>query len=638
MKKPGISTRLAVLVTAIVVVTASILSTLIISRLNTLLIDAAAGELERESQMRANRFTSKVDELVRDTLLVASVPPVQGYIRAWQHAGVDPQDGTSAQVWRQRMQVILSGVIRNKPEYLQVRFIGMADGGRELVRVDRRRLGDDWRAVEPDNLQKKADRPYVQQALKLKAGQVYLSEITLNREFGRIQQPPLPMLRAATPVRDSNGALFGVIVINLAVAPRLEESGQNTSLEHRYYVVNQRGQYLVHPDPEQAFAFEYGSARTADQDFQAYSTLMSDEQAVVSETFSAKRRVVSARRVPIGAQDSGRWISMIVVDEFDDITGVARTLVSQVAIIIAVLVIVAVLIGLWLSRAITRPIEQLADAVRDLQLENAELRIPEGLPAEAGELAAALDTAISALRWRTEQLEANNRELEQFAYIASHDLQEPVRTISSYTALLSERYGDHLDERGRKSLVFVSNACGRMHALIHGLLEYSRLGKQAKPALVNFNQMMEGVQADLESAIVARQASLDVPDLPTLCVMEVEMRMLFQNLIGNAIKFARPGVSPQIWIEAQPDGPIWQFSVSDNGLGIAPEYRDKVFMIFQRLQNRKDYDGTGIGLAHCRKVVEMHGGKIWIEDGRDGGTKFVFRIAELDPLGYEDEE
>ncbi|MFN8394198.1 MAG: ATP-binding protein [Bacteroidia bacterium] len=233
---------------------------------------------------------------------------------------------------------------------------------------------------------------------------------------------------------------------------------------------------------------------------------------------------------------------------------------------------------------------------------------------------------IQGLTAQREALVAKNKELEQFAYIASHDLQEPLRSITSFTQLLDEDYREQIGEDGGKYLNFLMEASERMRRLIKGLLDYSRLGREATLGRVDAAAMMKEIQLDLAVAIKECKAEVKVGPLPVFNAYELEFRQLLQNLVSNAIKFRKPGTAPMIDVSARQVGSAWEFSIKDNGIGIAKEHQEKIFLIFQRLHNRSQYDGTGIGLANCVKIVAMHGGKIWVESEKDQGSTFKFTI------------
>ncbi len=230
-------------------------------------------------------------------------------------------------------------------------------------------------------------------------------------------------------------------------------------------------------------------------------------------------------------------------------------------------------------------------------------------------------------------LEAKNRELEQFAYIASHDLQEPLNTISSFIDLLTQDYNEKFDEIGKTSLTFIKDASVRMKKLIDALLEYSRLGRSKDYVAVDCNVIIEDLKSDLKNRIEKTGASINFKDLPVVTGAEIELRLLFQNLISNGIKFRHQDTVPKIDIlckkkqdQENDSKGFWEFSVQDNGIGIPQNHQERIFAIFQRLHSRDKYEGTGIGLAHCKKIVESHGGKIWLSSTEGKGSIFYFTI------------
>jgi light-regulated signal transduction histidine kinase (bacteriophytochrome) len=227
------------------------------------------------------------------------------------------------------------------------------------------------------------------------------------------------------------------------------------------------------------------------------------------------------------------------------------------------------------------------------------------------------------------ELEIKNKELEQFAYIASHDLQEPLRTVSNYMQVFEEDYVDQLDGQARKYLQSVNNATKRMSMLIKALLDYSRLGRNGVLVHKNLRTLLDEVLGDLETIIRKSNAQIDIGEMPVLTVYETEMRQLFQNLITNAIKFTAADVTPHITIDAEQKNNSYVFRVADNGIGIDPVFYERVFEIFQRLHPADEYKGNGIGLAYCKKIVELHRGEIWIKSKPGNGSAFYFTISSF---------
>jgi|LGVE01.1.fsa_nt_gb signal transduction histidine kinase len=223
-------------------------------------------------------------------------------------------------------------------------------------------------------------------------------------------------------------------------------------------------------------------------------------------------------------------------------------------------------------------------------------------------------------------LKRSNTDLEQFAYVVSHDLQEPLRMVSSYMELLRQRYEGKLDSNADDFIGFAVDGASRMHTMIQDLLIYSRVSTRGKPLTpTNCEDILPQALANLKLAIGDSGAVVTHDALPTVNVDASQLLRLFQNLIGNAIKF-RGDNPPHIRLLAEQKGDEWEFSVADNGIGIAPEYFARIFIIFQRLHSREEYSGTGIGLSVCKKIVERHGGRMWVESEPGKGSTFYFTI------------
>ncbi|MPV69292.1 PAS domain S-box protein [Burkholderia sp. BE17] len=274
-----------------------------------------------------------------------------------------------------------------------------------------------------------------------------------------------------------------------------------------------------------------------------------------------------------------------------------------------------------------------------LRRDGTELPVEIGLnPIETDEgmfvLAAIVDIterirAEQALRERTDELARSNRDLEQFAYVASHDLQEPLRAVAGPLQLLQRRYQGQLDARADEYIGHAVEGATRMQALIEDLLAYSRVGRSDNP----FQSMqcaaaLDNALNNLAVALEEAGAEVHRGFLPTVQAIPSQLTLLFQNLVGNAVKFRRNDGPLQIRVGAEPGADGWLFRVEDNGIGIDAQYFERIFLIFQRLHTRRDYPGTGIGLALCKRIVERHGGRIWVESEPGKGATFLFTLPD----------
>ena len=236
--------------------------------------------------------------------------------------------------------------------------------------------------------------------------------------------------------------------------------------------------------------------------------------------------------------------------------------------------------------------------------------------------------AETNLKQISEELARSNQDLEQFAYVASHDLQEPLRTIDNFVGLLDKKYSKQTDKETTQYFKFIVNATSKMQNLIKDLLEFSRVGKNMLFTIVDCNKVLQEVIADLDISIKESNAKIITATLPVLQGNETELKRLFQNLISNAIKFHKKNVFPEISITVEEKEKEYLFAIKDNGIGIEEKYMNKLFIIFQRLHSAEEYPGTGIGLATCKKIVTMHGGKIWLESKVGEGSTFYFTLPK----------
>ena len=243
--------------------------------------------------------------------------------------------------------------------------------------------------------------------------------------------------------------------------------------------------------------------------------------------------------------------------------------------------------------------------------------------------------AEERLRATMDELERSNADLEQFAYVASHDLQEPLRMIASYVGLLSERYRGKLDERADRYIDYAVNGARRMQLLIDGLLHYARAGTKGGAAVaVDMAAAAAEAQANLSQEITDANAVVEVGPLPEVLADRGQMVQVLQNLLSNAVKF-RGDRPPKVSVSGRDAGKEWEFAVQDNGIGIDPKHAERVFGVFKRLHTAQEYPGTGIGLALCRKIVERHGGRIWMEPADGGGSVFRFTLPKQPPTRIE---
>lgn len=367
-----------------------------------------------------------------------------------------------------------------------------------------------------------------------------------------------------------------------------------------------------------------------------------------------ERGRVSFDQVRAALGELDEHISQARADAVDVLAGARTTRTIVFTTLFAVLLAASVVLTVLIRTAVVRPLRRLAASSRMVVQGNFGHTVDAGRgPADIRALAedvegmrrrivtelevvrdrqARLEEQTAKLDAQTVELRRSNAELEQFAYVTSHDLQEPLRKVASFCQLLEKRYGDDLDDRGRQYIDFAVDGAKRMQVLINDLLTFSRVGRMSDGFTeLSLGQPLQKALSNLAAAVEDSGARIETPDhLPTVDGDPTLLTMLWQNLIGNAIKFTRPDTTPVVTIDVVrgPDD-TWEVCVQDNGIGISEEFAEKVFVIFQRLHARDEYSGTGIGLALCKKIVEYHDGRIWLDTSCTAGTRICFTLPVI---------
>ncbi len=861
-----LSTRLAATMVLLVVVSAGVIAILNSHTVRGIAVADAHQQLRSETQRLAAGLTSYVGDTVAAVLAARGEAALAGIARARRAGGRDPETGLDEAAWRHQLADRFEADLHATPRYLQFRYLG--PDGREIVRVDRSGPSGAIRTVPEQELQDKGSRDYFKAGLGTPPGQVYLSPIDLNQEHDRIEVPHVPVLRAATAVTDDDGKVAGVLVINVDMARALDRLRESAEPGREVFVVNDSGDYLVHPDRAREFGFDLGHRARIQGDFPALTntipasgtidTVLDDTAggdmiaAVTSFHLARGPRVsvvemlpldaalepavainrssliagggvaliaivvalavghgltaplrqitnsvsnVSAGRPPelpvnataevgvlaqtlkqyidrerfytsaIESTDDavltktldgtitswnrgaerlygysaseaiGRSINLITPEErrpeTDDILGriaagesvqhfvtqritktghrldvsltvspvrdpssgniagasaIARDITEQRRIQAQFrMVIEACPVGVILTdeqgaiqlvnsamermfgyrreEIFGQPVEILVPT--DARTEHPRFRQQYALAPESRLMGEGRDlqgrrkdgstfpveislsptvgregvmvicvvaditrrkAAERALLEQKQELERSNTDLEQFAYVASHDLREPLRMVASYTELLAERYRGQLDERADRYIGYAAEGAKRMQEMVGDLLAYSRAGRTAlSPKPVDTNVVVRKILGLHRLSIIESGAEVEYGELPTIVIDEGQFAQMVQNLIGNALKF-RGDAPPRVEISAERQNGSWVFAVKDNGIGIDEQHAERIFQMFQRLNTRDKYEGSGIGLAIVKKIAERHGGRIWFRSKPGEGTTFFLSL------------
>lgn len=479
----------------------------------------------------------------------------------------------------------------------------------------------------------KQDRPYFRRGLE----KTSIQNIYYSMAIGE------PVMTISTPVRDENGKLLAVMAgrPNLHDLSEILEEGVNAKASEDAYLVNAENFFITEPRFGKSYAL-HRSVYT-----HGVRAALSGESGTAQYTSYQGRTVIGAFTF------MAEWnIALITEIDRDEYLAPIRQLQQMILFIGFLMAALALLIGWRSADMLLRPLARLVDSVNALDADNLIFEhrfkgsdeIATLASAFAGVTGRLRSTLVSkeellreiGIRRETErqltetmtQLQNSNRELEQFAYVASHDLQEPLRMVSSFVQLLSDRYQGQLDDKAQKYINYAVDGAMRMQVLIHDLLEFSRVSTRGSAfARTASEEIVTEAISNLNMAIDESGAVITHEELPEIFCDRRQIVQVFQNLIANAIKFCtrRP---PVVHIGTKPDSEAWFFWVRDNGIGIESRYAEKIFVIFQRLHSREEYPGTGIGLALCKRIIERHGGRIWFESEPGSGTTFFFTLPK----------
>lgn len=448
----------------------------------------------------------------------------------------------------------------------------------------------------------------------------------------------------STPLTNQNGDVAAVLAahMNLFDLSQIVEKYNKVFESENTYLVNKFNFFVTEPRFGNGFALK--------------KTIHTKGVEAGLQHKSGIDFYLDYRNIPvIGVYSWMKERELCMISEIDQAEAYAPVfLLRNIIMLIAVIVVVIVIfLGWFIASTITRPLSSLVEATEEIGSDNLDLKIDvmgkgEFLKLEKSfnrmlkrlkeslvsknKLEAQVEERIQAeilLGETMVKLTRSNQDLQQFAYVASHDLQEPLRMVASYTQLLSDRYGDKLDDRAKKYIFYAVDGATRMQQLIQDLLSLSRINTHASDfEQIDLNESVKIVLKQLEIKIKKTNAKIQVGDLPVIKGDPTQIGQLFQNLITNAIKFCKD-TPPEISISAKREKNQWCLSVADNGIGIEEKYKEKIFIIFQRLHTRREYRGTGIGLAICKRIVERHGGDIWFESKPGEGSVFNFLLPSL---------
>ncbi len=591
----------------------------------------------------ALRIENKMADEKAELIILREVPPVRGIIRAEDNGGIDKQTGVRIAYWYTRTEEIFAAFLNSRQiQYNQLCYLN--EQGNELAKVT---LAEGTVKVTPRaQLRKKTEYPYVVEAIKLREGEVYFSNVRLNRINGEIMSPHLASMQIATPVYDERNKARGLIVMSLSTR-WLFSNIDTAAPDAKKYLINQDGYFLVHPDQTKEFGFDLGFKYTLNNEYPMISEEMLATESDISNHGEFKH-IWGFQKIFFDPGNRERfWTLVYEIPEAITLRDVYKI---QKRMVLVGLVIIFFSIGfiLWISlREIISPLTRLIQTAKRMEAGDLSVRLPEDkgavefivlhqtLNSFVEKQQNAIDNFEKELALRTRKLEASNRELQQFSYIASHDLQEPLRKITAFGDRLVAHAGETLDEKSKDYLKRMQSAASRMKQLIEDLLNYSRVSTQPNPfEIVSFEKLIEETRAILEQRIAETGGQIEIEGkLPAVHGDRSQLQQLIQNLLANALKYHQPELPPKIVISGRTlAGSLTEIKITDNGIGFNEKYLDRIFIPFQRLHTRDEYEGTGIGLAISQKIVQRHGGTITAKSRPGSGSSFIITLPTTEKV------
>ena len=498
-----------------------------------------------------------------------------------------------------------------------------------------------------------AGRPFFSGALR--SGDHYVNDIAMHPRGGH------PELQISHVFRRRDNHLAAVLVVSVnangIIKPMLHTGTALGSLGEAL-LVNQEQQPLTSLKRRRADGSEILPLKSQVMAKPAHLAAKGEEGIIEAEDYQGRRVLAAYRHIRVTSEVG--WGLVVKRDRAELIAPIWRRITrNALAGLAAILLMMAVI--MILARSLVRPLMELSAAARQVEAGDLTARAPAISTDEVGALAATFNSMVQQIQLRHEQekaanvqlrqeigvrqeaeqqlaqamveLKRSNEDLQQFAHVASHDLQEPLRMVASFTQLLAQRYEGKLDADADKYIGFAVDGAQRMQQLIRDLLAYSRVDARHKPAEdVDLKRLLLRVQRDLRETLVETGADIEHGELPTVRGDPTQLQLLLQNLISNALKF-HGDAAPRIKIKVQQGPGHLTISIQDNGIGIEVEHADRIFTIFQRLHSHSEYPGTGIGLAICKKIAERHGGRIWFESEPPHGSTFHFTIPMREESG-----
>lgn len=631
----SIVAKVSILAGSIAAIASLIVGTLIVEGSSNIVYDNALNRLKYETNIKSLKLISEIKNLSGDVQYLVGTPPISGIPRAIKGQGIDHQDNSSLATWQKHLATIFTELIRAKPNYLQIRYIGIANYGKELTRVDRR--GNLIQNIPEKKLQEKGNTNYFKNALKMNPGEVYLSDITLNREFGKISQPHTPVIRAATPVYFED-KLFGILVINMAFDRIFNTLIANTPRELTPFVTNEKGYFLAHSNKNITFGFDLGnknSIQTVYSDFNLQKNIDVRDIEYTVETNGDVIHIVQAHFDPL---NNDRFLAIMLATSYKSLQSGSDQLRLQSFIIMGLLVIISLIAASTLASKLLHPLQLISIASEDIAKGREVTDLPTDSGDEIGELARSFDDMRHQLDDKERELIVSQGHVHQANKMASlgemassmaHEINSPIQAINLMAQRVQRQLKKDISkEEINTSMEKIVASVTKISDIIDSLRNISRTSSDDKFNNTKLCDIINDVLHITEERFKINNTQLEVKshDISENMIIQCQRLQISQvliNLVNNAYDAVQKRQDKWVKIDIRKISDKIQISVMDSGVGISDDIAKK---IFEPMFTTKDIGkGTGLGLSISRDIILKHNGLLFV-DKDSTNTKFIIEL------------
>ena len=627
--------KVSILAGSIAAFASLIVGYLIVNGSSDIVYENALNRLKYETNIKSLNLISDIKNLSGDAQYLAGTPPISGIPRAIQNGGIDPLDNSSLATWQKRLATIFTELIRAKPNYLQIRYIGLANNGKELLRIDRK--GKLIKNIPKNKLQSKGHTSYFKNAINLNSGEVYLSDITLNREFGRISIPHTPVIRAASPVY-LDDKLFGILVINMEFGKIFNELIKNTPRELIPYVTNEEGYFLAHPDNNLTYGFDHANQNRIQTFYKGFDLQKNGDLRDFEFTTAINGDVIHIVKTHFDPMQKNRFFAVMLATSYKNLQSGSDQLRFESFVIMGLLVIISLVVAAVLASRLMHPLQLISIASEDLANGREVQNLPVDSSDEIGELARSFDNMRHQLDDKKRELlvsqshvhHANKMaSLGEMASAMAHEINSPLQAINLMAQRVQRQLKKDISKEGiNTSMKKIVASVSKISEIIDSLRNVSRASTEDEFLDTRLSDLINDVLHITEERFKVNNVKFDITyhdilENTKIQCQRLQISQVLINLLNNAYDAIQQQQDKWIKIDIRKITDKIQISVTDSGPGIS---YDLIERIFEPMFTTKEVGkGTGLGLSISRDIILKHNGLFFL-DKESKNSKFVMEL------------